>query len=49
MRTELTEFEYFNLTLSLYKKAIIRNLPQKYEKYDQALIPVNLDFSFQIL
>lgn len=44
--TNITEFNYFNITLHLFDQAIKLDLPKKYydEKTKKCLIPVNLDF-----
>ena len=46
MFNPMTEFEYFDKTLELYKDAINNDLPCKYEKEHKCLIPISLDFKF---
>ena len=49
MFKDMSEFDYFHLTLDLYQKAMKLNLPDKYydPKTKKCLIPVNLDFTFR--
>ena len=42
--TTLNEYDYFNTTLQLYKKAIALNLQEKYNKNGIALIPVTSNY-----
>tara|TARA_Y100000813_G_C23955137_1_gene254552 strand:+ start:27 stop:479 length:453 start_codon:yes stop_codon:yes gene_type:complete len=42
--TELNEYQYFNTTLDLYKKATL-DVISKYRKGEKALIPVDLNFN----
>ena len=45
---EMTEKQYFEKTLELYKNAIKLKLPEKFydEKTNKCLIPLNLNFEF---
>ena len=47
--TEITEYEYFEKALKLYKEAIKANLPQKYynPENNKCLIPVSIDFKLE--
>ena len=49
MFSEVSEFDYFNLVLNLYKEAIQLNLPNKYynQETGACLIPVSLDFKLK--
>lgn len=46
--TPITEFDYFNTTVNLYKKAVKLELPTTFynSKTKKCLIPVNLQFEF---
>ena len=46
----ITEFNYFNITLKLYEDAIKMDIPKEYydEKTKKCLIPVNQDFVFYL-
>lgn len=47
--TNITEYEYFEKALELYKEAIKANLPQKYynTQNKKCLIPVSIDFKLE--
>lgn len=43
--TDITQYEYFKITLDLYKKVIDKNLIcDKYKSGNHILIPISLDF-----
>ena len=44
MFTNMDEFEYFNITIKLYKEVIKKNLIEKYVDGNNCLIPISLDF-----
>ena len=47
MFKEMTEYEYFNTTLSLYFEAVSLNIIKKYDnKNGKILIPLDLNFNF---
>ena len=47
--TDITEFEYFEKSLSLFKEASANNLPEKYYNpyTKKCLIPVSIDFKLE--
>lgn len=49
MFSDISEFDYFNLALNLYKEATQLNLPDKYynQETGACLIPVSLDFKLK--
>ena len=47
--SEITQYEYFKITLDLYKEVIDKNLmSKKYKSGNHYLIPVSLDFKLMI-
>ena len=46
MFTDMTELEYFQKTIELYREAIRLDLPDKYYSNNKCLIPVSLEFKF---
>ena len=47
--TDITQYEYFKITLDLYKEVIDKNLIcEKYKSKNHYLIPVSLDFKLMV-
>ena len=47
--TDITQYEYFKITLDLYKEVIDKNLiSEKYKTKNHYLIPVSLDFKLMV-
>ena len=44
--SEMTELEYFEKTIELYKFVISNDLPEKYQVGNKSLIPFDLEFNY---